>query len=196
MVRSPPPPPPKKNLPIKIYSTDLHIIIIIDRCLLYYVLYIIIFQIHLFFVFRCPSSSRCQTPPQVSKTKNATHYSLTYSLRRNPVRNKNKNTIILHVLAHIPTALVVCVIKFQAIVWKVHQAKMVRQRCAHVYSAELHHFGHGKTEHTAGQQRENVFGHGQLRFHRGVCARDVCQSKIALFSDYNLSADLIRLRPL
>jgi len=88
----------------------------------------------------------------------------------------------------------VCVIKFQAIVWKVHQAKMVRQRGAHIYSAELHHFGHGETEHTAGQQREDVFGHGQLRFHRGVCARDVCQSKIALFSDYNLFADLIRLR--
>jgi len=88
----------------------------------------------------------------------------------------------------------VCVIKFQAIVWKVHQAKMVRQRGAHVYSVELHHFGHGETEHTAGQQREDVFGHGQLRFHRGVCARDVCQSKIAFYSDYNLFADLIRLR--
>jgi len=78
---------------------------------------------------------------------------------------------------------------------------MVRQRGAYVYSVELHHVGYGETQHTAGQQREDVFGHGQLRFHRGVCARDVCQSKIALFSDYNLftttasaDRDLIRLR--
>jgi len=84
-------------------------------------------------------------------------------------------------LAYIPTARRVCVIKFQEIVWKVHQAKMVRQRSAHIYSVELYHFGHGETEHTTGQQREDVFGHGQLRFHCSVCARDVCQSKIAFF---------------
>jgi hypothetical protein len=102
----------------------------------------------------------------------------------------------LHILAYTDG---LCVIKFQAIMWKVHQAKMVRQRSAYVYSIELYYVGHGETEHTAGQQREDVFGYGQLRFHRGVCARDVCQSKIGLFLDYNLfittaSADLIRLR--
>lgn len=78
------------------------------------------------------------------------------------------------------TTVVLRVIQFQDFVWKVHKAKMVRQRGAHVHSAQLHHVGHGKAEHTTGQQRESVFRHGQLRFHRGVCTRDVRQSKISV----------------
>lgn len=63
---------------------------------------------------------------------------------------------------------------------EIHQTEVVRQRGAHVHSAELHHFGDGEAEHTAGQQRTNVSGHGQLRFHRRVRARDVCQSKLPI----------------
>lgn len=69
-------------------------------------------------------------------------------------------------------------IKFQDILREVYQAKVVRQSGAHFHRVELHHAGHGETKHTAGQSRENVFGHSQLRFYRSVCTRDVCQSNL------------------
>lgn len=58
---------------------------------------------------------------------------------------------------------------------------MVRQLGAYVYSIKLYYVGNGETEHPARQHRENVFGYCQLRFHCGVRARDVCQSKIYFF---------------
>lgn len=96
---------------------------------------------------------------------------------------KNKQKFLAYIFEWHPNTyniymcVCVCVIKFQTIVRQVYQAKMVRQRRVDVYSIKLHHVGHGTSEHSTGQYWESVFGLCQLRFHRSVCARDVCQSK-------------------